>query len=166
MATAIAAAAQAPSIFPPDVEEIRLEIFDRVPPRCFVQAVTDNGSAPLLRAGEVAVAEGDGGAGWIPIDGGLFVIEYVSPPDVPDGFELRTRKIVQTRRLNWPGQDVWAVAAYASPRNEAEHDRAMRRDGVFHVADFPYTFDALARKLIGRVVGIYCPAALRCDGRA
>ena len=136
----------------PRIEEgLRLELFERPHPATTVHAVHDNRHAPLIRAGEIVVVEGNGKSGWLPVDGGLFLIEYVSKGQALYDRERRTREVVQTYR-NARGD--W----YAGP---------MRRGqvgGVIHCSDGPYRDEqVLADQLIGRVVGILSSSM---EGRA
>src|SRR3546814_5029102 len=62
-------------------EPLKLEMFDHLrdaPDTYFVQLARDNHNAPLIRAGEIVVADQGGPqwGGWLPTEGGLFVIEY------------------------------------------------------------------------------------------
>ncbi len=121
-----------------------LQVFDSVPEWAIVHAAHSDSNAPLIRQGEVVVAEP--GRGWMPVDGGLFLIEYVSAPSSIYDFEKRTWRIVQTRE----GPRGW----YASSFRQGE------AAGCVYVSDGPY-HDAtkLAAKLVGRVVGILATAS-------
>lgn len=136
-----------------DAAPIRLEIFDTVPPWAIVHAASNDRTAPLIRKGEVAVIESDGRKGWIPEDGGLYLIEYVCPPPSPHyGYERRIREIVQTCK-NERG-DWWA------------HPYARTWGGrrMFVCSDGPYRNECtLGEKLLGRVIGLYRPFKAFCD---
>lgn len=127
----------------PPAAQLQLEVFDKVPPWAIVHAAIDNRNAPLIGAGEVVVIEADGRTGWLPTEGGLFLIEYVSPPHSQWQRERRTREIVQTF-CNTRGQ--WCAGALR---------RGGTVGGVLYCVDGPYRDEmALADKLIGKVVGI------------
>lgn len=128
--------------------EIKLEIFASVPGWAIVHAAQDDRSAPLIREGEVAVVEADGFGGVIPEDGGLYLIEYVSPPHCrpPYGRERRTRQIVQTVKGRHGG---WWARPYV---------QQTPGGGIIVCSDGPYRDEiAMAEKILGRVVGIYRP---------
>jgi hypothetical protein len=131
----------------PSPTGISLEVFDRVPIWAIVHAAADNSTAPLIREGEVAVVESDGRTGFIPKDGGLYLIEWVGPPTNAFGSrEWRTRAIMQARKSD---KGVWWASPYA---------RTFRGKRVFVCSDGPYRDEfAMADKLLGPVVGIYRP---------
>ncbi len=119
-------------------QPIRLQTFDSVPGWAIVCACDSDRNAPLIRSGEVVLAEP--GRGWMPVDGGLFLIEYVTAATAYD-FEKRHCRIVQTRQ----GPHGW----YAGGIRQGEVGQTV------YVADGPYPdATALAAKLVGRVVGI------------
>lgn len=121
-----------------------LEMFDSVPPWAFVQAATDDRNAPLIRAGEVVVAEP---GAFLPINGELFVIEYVSKPQVPFEREQRTRQIVLTRET--------PVGWWASLVRQGDDGTSL------FVSNGPYPDPAiLADKIVGRVIGILATASV------
>lgn len=121
-----------------------LQVFDSVPEWAIVHAAHSDSNAPLIRQGEVVVAEP--GRGWMPVDGGLFLIEYVSAPSSSYEPQKHHCRIVQT----WETARGW----YAG---------GLRRSGAggsFVAVDGPYTDQAgLAAKLVGRVVGILATAS-------
>lgn len=122
-----------------DAPAIALQIMDRPPTRTIVHAADDDSNAPLIRQGEIVVVDHDGTAGWYPVEGGLFLIEYVRPAQ---GYEpeRRNRRIVQTFRN---GQGRW----YAGP--------LTRGPATLALCDGPYADDdALAARLLGPVIGI------------
>lgn len=133
-------------------QPVALQTFDSVPGWAIVCASDSDRNAPLIRSGEVVVAEP--GRGWMPVDGGLFLIEYVSAPATAYDFEKRHCRIVQTRR----GPGGW----YAGGIRQGDVG------GTVFVSDGPYP-DAvtLAPKLVGRVVGILRTASFieRMEGR-
>ena len=131
---------------------LALELFAdlaRTPDRFIVHAATDEHNAPLIRRGEVVVVDVGGAhvtGGWYPVEGGLFLIEYCSPPTGSERYTRRSRRIVQTftdhRGFWWAGSLRRGVQA---------------REII--CADGPYRDEmALADKLIGQVVGLYRPA--------
>lgn len=130
-----------------------LELFEdltKVPARYIVHAASDNSNAPLIRHGEIVVVDTGGACvtgGWYPTEGGLFLIEYCSPPLSCERYARRSRSIVQTftdRRGRW-----WAGSLRRGVQGRA-----------IICADGPYSDEnALADKLIGRVIGLYRSAA-------
>lgn len=118
-------------------QPIALEMFDSVPAWATVCAADNDHNAPLIQCGEVVVAER---GRWVPVDGGLFVIEYVSAPATQFDYEKRRCRIVQTRET----EHGWFAGGI----------RAGQR-GAFIANDGPYADPVkLAEKLVGRVVGI------------
>lgn len=142
------AAGQAICILTDEPNALHLAIFDSVPPWAIAHAARDGRTAPLILEGEVAVVESDGCKGHIPEDGGLYLIENVSPPhSALYGYERRTGEIVQIckgKRGDW----------YAHPYARfAGHQQALV------MSDGPYQDETmLAEKVLGRVVGIYRPS--------
>lgn len=119
-------------------QPIALQTFDSVPGWAIVCAADSDRNAPLIRSGEVVLAEP--GRGWMPVDGGLFLIEYVTAATAYD-FEKRHWSIVQTRQ----GKHGW----YAGSIRQGDVG------GTVYVSDGPYADPTkLAEKLVGRVVGI------------
>lgn len=114
-----------------------LEMFDSVPAWATVCAADNDHNAPLIQFGEVVVAER---GRWLPLDGGLFLIEYVSAPATQFDLEKRHCRIVQTRET----ERGWFAGGI----------RAGQR-GAFVANDGPYADPTkLAEKLVGRVIGI------------
>ncbi|MCP4028581.1 MAG: hypothetical protein GY736_20040 [Sphingomonas sp.] len=136
---------------PPSSIGPALELFadmTRQPDRFIVHASTDNRNAPLICRGEIVVVDTGGPCvtgGWIPTDGGLFLIEYRSPPMACERYARHSRSIVQTftdQRGRW-----WAGSL-----------RRGMQGREFFCADGPYADElALADKLIGKVIGLYKP---------
>jgi hypothetical protein len=123
-----------------------LELFSEVPGWAIAHAAQDHRNAPMIRKGEIAVIENHGTCGWLPTEGGLFLIEYVSKPLAQYERVRRTHSIVQTIKSK---NGDWYAAS-------------IRRGMIgqeFYAADGPYQdFNDLADKLIGRVVGLYAPS--------
>lgn len=121
-------------------EPIKLEMLAAPPTGTVVHAATDDNNAPLIRKGEIVVVEHTGTAGWYPRDGGLFLIEYVSPRR---GYapERRTREIVQT---------------FLGAKGGWYTGSLRRNSGIgFPFVDGPYRDEnTLAEKLLGPVIGI------------
>lgn len=140
-----------------------LEVFTSVPPWAIVHSAADNRNAPLIGAGEVAVIESSGQTGWYPVNGVLFLIEYIAPAR---GYERerRTRDIVETRRSS-RDPDKWYAAGLAAPRTHSEGMRQLSRTRTLYCVDGPYDEQTLADRLIGRVVGIYDPRGATPLGR-
>jgi hypothetical protein len=125
----------------------QLEIFPQLPAWCStVHAARDDRNAPLIQAGEILIIEGGDRAGWYPIDGQLFLVEYETPPCHGYLHPIRSREIGQTF-LNSRGD--W-------------HIGALRRGQVgrtIFCCDGPYRDEGyLSSKLIGKVVGLYGPS--------
>ena len=124
------------------VPAVALEVLSTVPAWAIVHAAKDNRNAPLIRQGEIVVVEHGGTAGWYPVDGGLFLIEYATPPMHGYQYERRSREIVQTYR-NRRGD--WYVGSL----------RRGQVGGTIYCADGPYRDEQhLSSKLLGPVIGI------------
>jgi hypothetical protein len=146
-----------------------LRIFTAVPPRFGVHPVDTN--SVLFRAGDVAVfdelwaseRQANGPVDCLLEDGAIYVTESQRPPAgmtwemwwahregyCPSRLEVR-RSIVRVARSQWSGcQDKWMI-----------HPLANRSGGIFHCSDGPYDAFQLTNQIVGKVVGIYCPAAL------
>jgi hypothetical protein len=134
-------------------EPRKLEKFDslqNMPDSYFVQLARDDRNAPLIRAGEIVVVDQGGcqRGGWLPREGGLFVIEYNGGlSDYPDQRYPRvSHDIVQTFRDHkgrwWTGGIQRGLVGT-----------------TFYADDGPYKDEChLADKLIGKVVGLYLPS--------
>lgn len=138
----------------PEAAPLALEVFSdlsRVPDQFIVHAAKDNRNAPLIQRGEIVVVD-TGGAyvtgGWLPTEGGLFLIEYRSPPTACERYARHSRSIVQTftdQCGRW-----WAGGLRRG---------AQGRD--FFCNDGPYADETtLADKLIGRVIGLFRPEGM------
>lgn len=151
----------------------QLQIFGSIPPRFGVQAVELN--SVMFRAGDVAVYDEMWAAerqAHGPVDslletGAIYVTESQRPVAsmswemwwdgrkgyCPSRLEVR-RSVVRVGRCPWKGcEDRWMI-----------HPLATQQRGVFLCSDGPYDEFQLVNQIIGKVVGIYCPAAL--EGRA
>lgn len=117
-----------------------LEIFERIPPRDFdVAAVRDRSCLPLIRPGEVVVVDLNQ---TIPVDGGLFVIEY-------------PRKRMDTDKWVSPSERNVVVTFERGERWWVRRPRGVMADGPY-----PGIYE-LEQRLLGRVVGIFNPSSLQ-----
>ena len=135
-----------------------LKIFGSVPAWAIAHAMDDDSMAPLLRYGEVAVVESMGQKGWYPVQGALFLIEYISAPQGDSKYERRQRAVVQTNCRALPSGEMrwWAdpLQRMSSPQRAAQ----LAKSGRLYCSDGPYRDEfVLADKLLGRVAGIYRP---------
>ena len=155
---------------PADDRRGELRIFNSILPRHGVIAVTEN--SLLFRVGEVAVYDELWSSGRDPEqplfdEGGIYVVEYQRPTssmsweawnDVGSRYGRSrldvSRSMVRIGRSRWPrSEDEWMI-----------HPLRSQQAGVFLCSDGPFEDWNLADKVIGKVVGIYCPASL--DGSA
>lgn len=144
--------ARASAILSADISAVSpLELFPdmrQLPHSYIVHAVTHDRNAPLIRRGEIVVVDIGGSAvtgGWVPTEGGLFLIEHSSPPVHGERYARRSRDIVQTFT-----DDLGRWCAGSSRRGNQGCE--------FLCADGPYPDEfALADKLIGKIVGLYSP---------
>lgn len=98
-------------------QPIELEMFDSVPGWATVCAADNDHNAPLIQFGEVVVAER---GRWVPVDGGLLLIEYVSAPATQFYYEKRHCRIVQARETGRAGSSV-----ASGPGSVARSSRTM-----------------------------------------
>ena len=131
---------------------VSLEIFPSIPKWARAHALTDGSAMPLFRSGEVAVYQD--ARGQFPEHGKLYVVEYESAPHWAAGKDLdppplsrRSQSLLQAhRRERTDGSVSWVFRTYAGP---------------IHWADGYYPDEmAMARKVLGPVVGIYSPPAI------
>ncbi|MHA0333693.1 hypothetical protein [Sphingomonas aquatilis] len=131
-----------------------LEIFadlSRMPDRLIAHVAMDTRNAPLIERGDIVIVDVGGTyvtGGWYPTEGGLYLIEYRSPPAHGERYPRHSRSIVQTftdHNGNW----------WAGSLRRGVHGRA------FFCANGPYHDEqTLADKLIGRVIGLYRPEGM------
>lgn len=138
----------------PEAAPLALEVFSdlsRVPDQFIVHAAKDNYNAPLIQRGEIVVVDAGGvyvTGGWLPTEGGLFLIEYRSPPVHGERYPRHSRSIVQTFTDH---DGHW----WAGSLRRGVHGRE------FFCANGPYHDElTLADKLIGRVIGLYRPEGM------
>lgn len=159
-----------PPVGAPDAARDALRIFASIPPRYGVLPVDTNSA--MFRVGEVAVFDED----WTgirqahgPVDclleeGAIYVTEHLRPRagmtwdywwQLGKTYGSRShldvsRSIVRAARSRWKGcEDRWMI-----------HPLAPMRGGVILCSDGPYDEIHLVDQIIGKVVGIYCPAAI------
>lgn len=132
-----------------------LRIFDRVPPQ-FGVAAAEHDSA-LIRRGEVAVYDSASVHIEGLIDGAVYVIEYQHArghlpqrlwADAPN-LRMETKRQLVIVRRHRTREDRWVA-----------HPLRNCQPGYFVCSDGPYEAHHLADKIVGRVVGIYNPAAI------
>jgi hypothetical protein len=133
-----------------------LKIFSTVPPRFGVFPVEYD--CPMFRAGEVAVYD----EMWDhhPLeDGGIYIIEYQRPAagmswEAWGSFETRSRLDIRrsmiTARRSARDPQHWNASPMAATNGR----------GMIIGTDGPYQDWQLAGQIIGKVVGIYNPAAI------
>jgi hypothetical protein len=123
-------------------------MFDHVPGGCILQPVTDDDSAPHLRAGEFAIVDT---TDTEPQHGEVYLVQF-----------SRRKSIQQllARSHTYEGRSFigfWTSCLNFEPYVEA----AVRTPGqiscISHrsMADGPRTADVIQKSLIGRVIGIY-----------
>lgn len=139
----------------PTYEGVTLRIFARVPPQHGVVAAEHDSA--LIRIGEVAIYDEAAVEQEGLIDGAVYAIEYQHarghlPKDMwadSENFRMTARRQIVIVRRHSKLANRWMVHPVR------EHQR-----GYFLVTDGPYEPAHLADKLVGRVVGLYNPAAL------
>jgi hypothetical protein len=132
-----------------------LRVYNRIPKGFLAHAETTAETLPLVEPGEVVVVD--------PYyrdveEGALFVIEYGRGTNYPSRHIVEPRP--HTDAVHTLADDLWWTGAYCRPRSQAEfRDRAARGVGLGGLSDGPAQRIYFNEKLIGRVVGIYRPAA-------
>lgn len=132
---------QTGSIAPPKVDEMRLGIFDSIPPGYIAYAVPDGSCMPLAREGEVLVVTDQ--PRLFPIEGQWFLIQWISPPYN----EWERHKVGQT--IGIPRELKSGLWAYAPPCN--------RYGGITYCGDGYFSFEQMTDYIRGKVVGVYRP---------
>lgn len=132
-----------------------LQVFATLHAGCLFHIATDDGGAPHVRAGEIAIVDP---ADREPRAGELFLVTYGSP-ERPGA---RRRTIVEV----WPRQHCneagtfigWWSGPVIRPRSAAEAAECfagLKAGGrVVETADGPRTAEHLREALVGRVIGI------------
>jgi hypothetical protein len=115
-------------------------VYDRLPEGCAAFPVTDNRNAPHLAAGDMVVIDT---RDHDPSEGELFAVEWMSG----------RREVVETFHL--PKIPGWCVGPLAPQMPMALDGTVVTMPGRW--CDFPYRHEALADRLIGRVIGILEP---------
>lgn len=137
----------------------QLRIFDAIPPRYGVIPI--QGNSPLFKAGEVAVYD----EMWShePVqDGGLYVVEFQHPPA---GMSWEIYERIGSKALLTVNRSVVRLARSAhQPDAWMRLPLATRENGIIVCADGPIPDWRICENIVGKVVGIYCPAAI--SGRA
>ncbi|HSX56477.1 MAG TPA: hypothetical protein VLG14_14325 [Sphingomonas sp.] len=142
--------------------------FDRVPMGIGIVTVTEDGYAPLLCEGEIALYD-EQWLGRNALCEGLYCIEYQSTQsglprrDFAERFAadddtarlLICRRVVELRRYpRNPTQWITLPLARTGPDEEAR---------TFVCIDGPYEDYHILSKLAGRVIGVYRPAPVAMD---
>ncbi|MCL8385862.1 hypothetical protein [Xanthobacter aminoxidans] len=172
---AAASAATLPAILPTPFEhqpELRvLPVFDEVPTGHMTMRVEDESFHPHLRRGEFAVIDLEDRE---PAHREIFLFAFADWK-AERGYahalvEARSRPAYYGRPKGWadcgpgfcfgPAEGfepcrAWSVASWST----AAGGGGRAPDGVARLADGPFRADALARKLVGRVVGVFVPMA-------
>lgn len=130
-----------PSIFPDRVDQMKLEVFDTIPPRHIAYAVPDGSCMPLAREGEVLVVKDM--PRHYPQEGRWFLIQWVRPQRA----EWERPTVHQT--VGIPREVKDGVWAYGPP--------CQRSCGMIYCGDGFFSFDQMTDYIRGPVVGIYRP---------
>lgn len=132
-----------------------LRIFDRVPSRH--GAIAAEYDATILRKGEVAIYDELAVNSEGLIEGQIYVVEYQSPAHgmpwhmfaASPGSRMNVSRSIVVIRHNEKTGDRWWL-----------HPLRAAQPGMFVMCDGPIDSYHLTPKIIGRVVGIYNPAAI------
>lgn len=130
------------SIFPSKkIDEMRLEIFDAVPPGHIVYAVTNGSCMPMAGSGEVLVVEDR--PRMYPQEGQWYLIQWISPPYK----EWERHTVGQT--IGIPHEIKEGKWGYRPPCNF--------HDGMHYCGDGVFSWEQMTDYIRGRVVGIFRP---------
>jgi hypothetical protein len=133
---------------PPSPETVRLLAFDTIPPKHGVVSM----------CGSVMVYD-EAAAGRFGLeDGALYVIEYQRPPGgmLPETYHRQSLDHLTGRRAAIHLQTSREVVKVSCWSRDEETWRYTRADGF---TEWPMYEWGLASMIVGRVVGIYSPAA-------
>lgn len=126
-----------------------LTMYDHVPGGCILQQVTDDDSAPHLRAGEFAIVDT---ADTEPQHGEVYVVRchrptrWQKPPE-----EVFYIQQVMVRHRLWPGRDGETFISFEMQcLNFEPYDEAVQI-----ISPRTMAWPVLKEDLIGRVIGIY-----------
>jgi hypothetical protein len=131
-----------------------LTMYDHIPAGCFLQPVTNDDSAPHIRAGEFAVIDT---TDTVPQHGEVYLIRWLSGKT----------SIVQlmSRPFNHPEQGMlvgwWTRCLNFEPYDAALAEARRKAPGAIpfishrSMADGPRPADVIQQALIGRVIGVY-----------
>lgn len=132
-----------------------LRLFDTVPPGHLVHHASDDGAAPLIRAGEIAVIDPNV-CDFFREEGGLYLICWGRRLQEKYGRAQLRFALHEVHRSKHNHEH-----RYASPTGRARSkEEAVRQalTGRIRLSDGPYSEQAMADVVIGRVVGIYAPS--------
>jgi hypothetical protein len=143
------------SIAQPAGDAGALRIFPAIPPRYGVLAV--DGNSPLFKAGEVAVYD----ELWTHeglVDGGIYVAEWQRPTSGMDWNQWFNLPGVRSH-LHIDRALVRLARSQRDTNRWMMHPVVTRAGDAFVASDGPFDDYHVAKYVIGRVVGIYNPAA-------
>lgn len=132
-----------------------LAIFPTIPPRYGVIAV--DYASPMLRAGEVAVYD-ELWADEQLVEGAIYVTEY-QRPTANMSWEMWA-SLSPRSRLDVRRSLIIARRWGKDPSKWMAHPLAPTGNGMALCSDGPFEDFQLAGQIIGKVVGIYNPAAI------
>lgn len=171
-ANALALPAATPHTFAHQPELRALPTLPALPPDCMTFQVPDDAFHPHLRRGEFVVIDL---ADRQPAHGELFLQRF-EDWRIEGGFCHCLVKATASagfygRPQGWPECQpgisfapavgfepvtVWHLVYWLPPADPAEY-RAALREGWARLADGPFRTEPLARKLVGRVIGLFVP---------
>lgn len=128
---------------PESIDEMRLEVFDRVPGRHLVFAVDDHSCMPLARLGEVLVVQ-DAPRSY-PIKGQWYLMQWIR--DEETSRQYCRDRVGQT--IGIPYEVKEGLWGYRPPSHNGP--------GVSYAGDGWWGWDHMVKLIRGPVVGIYRP---------
>ena len=132
-----------------------LRLMDHIPDGHVVHAIADHSGDPLLRKGEIVIVDRrDHNAR----DGGIFLVERGQRHSI----DLRTRDVVSIETREFTSTHGPMMGWWMHPVARLNEDviAQAHRTGGFYMSDGPYgDVCHVNAVVVGRVVGIYDPAA-------
>jgi hypothetical protein len=133
-----------------------LTMYDHVPAGCILHPVTNDDSAPHLRAGEFAIVDT---TDTEPQHGELYLVRFHRPGRWPNPVEevFYIQQIMVRRHLR-PGGDGETFIGFSMQclNFEPYRETGQRRPGLIpEISHRSMAFPVLKEALIGRIIGIY-----------
>jgi hypothetical protein len=129
-------------------------MYDHVPAGCILQPVTDDDSAPHLRAGEFAIVDTTDAE---PQHGEVYVVRFHRLVRWPEQVEeVRYIRQIMVKHYRGPDGETFVGFCMQCLNFEPYRETGQRRPGLIsEISHRSMAYPVLKEDLIGRVVGIY-----------